>query len=164
MSGSTRSSGSPKWSARAHPPEPQLRRDTARVSEADVEVIRDQFEAVNERDFERAMALYADDVVLVVEGEAVVNPGTYEGKEAVGGWFGDWFQAFGRDYNFEIDEARELGDLIFIHATHGGSGRASGVEVRGENSYLYRVRDGKIARVGFYATRAEALEAAGMAE
>lgn len=134
------------------------------VSEADVEVIRDQFEAVNERDFERAMALYADDVVLVVEGEAVPNPGTYEGKEAVGGWFGDWFQSFGRDYHFEIDEARELGDLVLVRATHGGTGRTSGVEVHGDNSYLYRVRDGKVVGVGFYATRAEALAAAGVAE
>jgi ketosteroid isomerase-like protein len=130
------------------------------VSEKDVEVVRGQFKATNERDFERVMALYADDVVLESAGEAVPNPGTYEGKEAVGRWFGDWFQAFGRDYRFEIDEARELGDLIFIHATHRGTGRASGVEVHGENSYLYRVRDGKIVGIGFYATREEALAAA----
>lgn len=134
------------------------------MSEHDIEVIRDQFAAVNERDFERAMSHYADDVVLVVRGDFVANPGTYEGKEAVGGWFGDWFQAFGRDYRFEIKEARDLGGLIFIYAMHGGSGRASGVEVRGANSYLYRVRDGKVTRVEFYATRAEALEAAGVAE
>ena len=113
------------------------------MSEHDIEVIRDQFAAVNERDFERAMSHYADDVVLVVRGDFVANPGTYEGKEAVGGWFGDWFQAFGRDYRFEIREARHLGGLIFIYATHGGSGRASGVEVRGASSYLYRVRDGR---------------------
>jgi ketosteroid isomerase-like protein len=133
------------------------------VSEQDIEVVRDQFKATNERDFERAMALYADDVVLVVPpGEGiVVNPGTYEGKEAVGRWFGDWFQAFGRDYHFDIDEAREIGDLVFIHATHRGTGRASGVEVHGENSYLYRVRDGKVVGVGFYATREDALAAVG---
>jgi ketosteroid isomerase-like protein len=131
------------------------------VSQEDIEVVRDQFAATNDRDFERAMAMYADDVVLVAaQGEAAVNPGTYRGKEAVGRWFGDWLQAFGRDYHFEIDEARELEDLIFIHATHGGSGRASGVEVQGENSYLYRVRDGKIAALGFFATREEALAAA----
>lgn len=134
------------------------------MSERDIEVIRDQFAAVNERDWERAMGHYGDDVVLVVEGEGVVNPGTYEGKEAVGGWFGDWFQAFGRDYHFEIDEARELGDLVFIHATHRGTGRASGVEVHGDNSYLYGVREGKIVSVGFYGTRAEALAAAGLPE
>jgi ketosteroid isomerase-like protein len=136
------------------------------MSSEDIEVVRDQFEAVNERDFPRAMDGYADDVVLVVPPApagrgVVVNPGTYEGKEAVGRWFGDWFQAFGRDYHFDIDEAREIGDLVFIHATHRGTGRASGVEVHGENSYLYRVRDGKVVGVGFYATREEALAAVG---
>jgi ketosteroid isomerase-like protein len=133
------------------------------VSAEDIEVVRDQFKATNERDFERAMALYSDDVVLVVPpGEGiVVNPGIYEGKEAVGRWFGDWFQAFGRDYHFDIDEAREIGDLVFIHATHRGTGRASGVEVHGENSYLYRVRDGKVVGVGFYATREDARAAVG---
>jgi ketosteroid isomerase-like protein len=135
------------------------------MSEQDIEVVRDQFEAVNERDFGRAMDLYAEDVVLIAPEEGnVANPGRYEGKEAVGRWFGDWFQSFARDYRFEIDEARSIGDAIFIHAFHGGSGRASGAEVRGENSYLYRVRDGKVSRVEFYATRAEALEAAGVAE
>jgi ketosteroid isomerase-like protein len=130
------------------------------VSEADVQVVLDQFKATNERDFERAMAYYAEDVVLVADGEALVNPGTYEGKEAVGRWFGDWFQAFGSDYRFDIDEVRGLGDLIFIHATHRGTGRASGVEVHGENSYLYRVLDGRVVGVGFYATREDALAAA----
>jgi ketosteroid isomerase-like protein len=130
------------------------------VSQADIEIVRDQFEAVNERDFERAMGHYAEDVVLVVpRGEAVPTPGTFEGKEAVGSWFGDWFQMFDRDYRFEIEEAEDLGGVIFIAATHRGRGRASGAEVHGENAYLYRLRDGKIVRVEFYATRADALAA-----
>jgi ketosteroid isomerase-like protein len=66
------------------------------MSQADIDVVRDQFQAVNERDFERAMGHYADDVVLVVEGEAVANPGVHRGKEAVGEWFGDWFRTSAR--------------------------------------------------------------------
>jgi ketosteroid isomerase-like protein len=135
------------------------------LSPQDIEIVRDQFEAVNERDFQRAMDHYAEDVVLVVPpAENAPEPGKFEGKEAVGRWFGGWFQAFGSDYHFEIDEARELGDLILIHAWHGGHGRASGIEVRGELTYLYRVRDGKVARVEIYPTRDEALEAAGVSE
>jgi ketosteroid isomerase-like protein len=135
------------------------------MSEQDIEVIRNQFQAVNERDFERAMGHYAEDVVLVVpEGKGGPNPGTYRGKEAVGSWFGDWFGAFDRDYRFEIDEARDLGDVILIHAAHGGHGRASGVEVRGESAYLYRVKAGKVAHVEFYWDRNDALEAAGVSE
>ncbi len=36
--------------------------------------------------------------------------------------------------------------------------------VRSENSYLYRVRGGKVAEVGFFATREDALEAASLPE
>jgi ketosteroid isomerase-like protein len=131
------------------------------MSEADVEVVRDQFEAVNERDFERAMDSYADDVVLVVHSSFGLETGTFEGKEAVGKWFGQWFQIWAPDYRFEIDEASEIGDAIFIHAKHGGTGRGSGAKVRDETSYLYWVRSGDVVRVELFGKRDEALEAAG---
>jgi ketosteroid isomerase-like protein len=136
------------------------------VSERQIEVIRHQYAAVNERDFARAMDLYAEDVVLTVpQSESVQNPGTYEGKKAVGEWFGDWFRTFAADYQFEFEEIRELGEgLIFLVASHGGTGRLSGVEVHGRNAYLYRVRDGKVSHIGFFATREEALEAAELPE
>lgn len=135
------------------------------MSLEDIEIVRDQFEAVNERDFERATDHYSEDVVLIVPpAESAPEPGTYEGKEAVGEWFGNWFRAFRRDYHFEIVEARELGDLILIVARHGGKGRASGIEVRGELSYLYRVKDGKVAHLRIFPTRQEALDATGSRE
>jgi ketosteroid isomerase-like protein len=93
------------------------------VSQADVDVVLDQFAGVNERDFGRVMDHYADDVVLVIE-EGFLNTGTFEGKQAVGEWFGDWFPTFG-DYHFDIEEARELEEgPIFLVASHRGSGRA----------------------------------------
>ena len=131
----------------------------------DIEIVRDQFAAVNDRDFARAMAHYGEGVTLFASEESGPKAGTYEGKEAVGEWFGDWFRAFGPDYRFEITEARELPrGLIYLLARHGGRGRASGVEVGGENAYLYRVHDGKVVQVGFYASREEALEAAALPE
>jgi ketosteroid isomerase-like protein len=136
------------------------------VSEADIDVVRDQFAATNEQDFARAMELYAEDVTLIAS--AASGPGksgTYEGKDAVGEWFGDWFRAFARGYHFEIHEIRELDSgAIFMRASHGGRGRLSGVEVQGETVYLYRVRDGKISQVGFYANPDEALGAAELPE
>jgi ketosteroid isomerase-like protein len=134
------------------------------VSQEDVQVVLDQFDAVNERDFGRAMDLYSEDVILVASPDSV-KPGVFEGKEAVGEWFGDWFRTFDRDYRFEIDDARELPEgPIYLHARHGGRGRLSGVEVHDENAYLYRVRDGKITRAGFFLTPQEALEAASLPE
>jgi ketosteroid isomerase-like protein len=134
------------------------------VSQTEIEVVLDQFAAVNERDFERAMGGYADDVVLVIE-EGFLNTGRFEGKEAVGEWFGDWFRAFGADHRFEIPEVRDLGSgLIFLFAEYRGSGRASGASVSGGSAYLYRVEGGKIARVQLFPTREQALAAASLPE
>ena len=80
-----------------------LARLIRRVRSRAVDVIREQYAATNERDFAHVMDLYADDVVLRrTASEGVQNPGTYEGKEAVGEWFGDWFRTFAHDYRFEI--------------------------------------------------------------
>ena len=131
------------------------------MSQGDVEVVRDQFAAVNERDFPRAMSLYAEDVVLVVD-PGFLESGTYEGREAVGKWFGDWFRTFEPGYRFEIEETRDLGEVVYLDVSHGGRGRGSGIAVEGRMGYLYTVRDGKIAREELYRTPKEAREAAGI--
>jgi len=111
------------------------------------------------------MDLYADEVMLVVGEGWGITSGTYEGKEAVGEWFGDWFRQFSDDYRFEITESRELGGgAVFVAAKHGGTGRASGAAVGGESGYLYRVAEGKIVRVQLFQSPAEAIETASLPE
>ena len=129
------------------------------MSQADIEVVRAQFEGVNERDFQRVMDLYAEDVVLVAPPGFLIR-GTFEGKEAVGEWFGDWFRQFADDYRFEIKETRDLGGgLVYVFAEYSASGKASGAVVSDSNAYLYRVKDGKVSRVQLFDTPEEALEA-----
>jgi ketosteroid isomerase-like protein len=134
------------------------------VSQADVDAVLDQIAAVNEQDFPRAMEHYAEDVVLVVQ-EGFLNTGTFEGKEAAGEWFGDWFRTLG-EYHFDIEEARELEEgPIFIVLLHRGSGRASGAEFPArEIAYLFRVEGGKVTRIQLFSTRGNALEAASLPE
>src|SRR5436305_590024 len=117
------------------------------MSLENVDVVHHQFAAVNERDFPRAMSHYADDVELTVDPAGFLEGGTFKGRDAVGDWFGSWFATFDRDYHFDIEETRDLGDVVFLVASHHGRGRASGAEVHGQTGYLYFVRDGKIARV-----------------
>ena len=126
-----------------------------------IEVVRAQFDATNARDFARAMEMYAEDVVLVVSESWGLGSGRFEGKEAVGEWFGDWFAQFADDYHFEFLETRDLGrGWVLLVAEHGGSGRTSGAPIGAESGYLYRVSDGKIDRVHLYPSPAEAREAA----
>ena len=131
------------------------------MSEADIQVVRDQFQAANDTDWRLAMDLYADDVVLVVHPSYGFETGTFEGKEAVGEWFGHWFREFEPGFRFELDEAREIGDVIYLHAQLSGTGRSSGIPVQNDLAYLYEVRDGKVARAQIFKTREEALAAAG---
>ena len=124
----------------------------------------DQFAATNERDFARAMGHYAADVELVVDRGAFLEGGTFNGREAVGEWFGNWFRTFEPGYRFEIEEARDFDGVILLVASHRGRGRTSGAEVHGQTAYLYTVRDGKIVRAELYPSREAALEAAGLAK
>jgi ketosteroid isomerase-like protein len=131
------------------------------MSQENVDIVLDQFAATNERDFPRAMGHYAEDVVLVVD-PGFLTAGEFEGREAVGQWFADWFTTFEPGYQFDIEETRDLGDVVFLVASHHGRGRTSGVEVHGRSGYLYTVREGKVARVELYGDPAGALEAAGL--
>jgi len=129
-----------------------------------LEVVRDQYAATNERDFSRAMAHYDADVVLIVP-PGFIDPGTYRGRDAVGEWFGDWFRSFDHDARFEVTELSELdGGSVLLVADHHARGRGSGVEVHSTLVWVYGVRDGKIVRVEGHATRADALGAAGPRE
>ena len=134
------------------------------MSQENVDVVLDQFAATNERDFPRAMGHYAEDVELVSEQAEFLNGGTVTGRDAVGEWFGDWFRMFEPGYRFEIEEARDLGAVVFLSATHRGRGRTSGVEVHDQMGYLYTLRDAKIVRVQVYRSTVAALEAAGLSE
>lgn len=135
------------------------------MSQENVDVVLSQFEGVNERDFERVMGAYAEDVTLVVHDElAEVWGREATGKQAVGERFGDWFRQFEPGYRFEIEEVRSEGDRVFLVARHHGRGRTSGAPVEGRNAYVYTVRDGRIGRVEVWSDRAAALEAAGFPE
>jgi len=130
------------------------------MSQENVEVIRDQFDAVNERDWERAMSHYSEDVELVVSEDALMEYGTFTGREAVGEWFGNWFRTFAPGYSFDRLELHDLGDRVLLIARHHGRGRSSGIEVAGETGYVYTLRDGKIVRAELMTPEA-AREAAG---
>lgn len=112
-----------------------------------MEVIRDQYAAVNERDWARAMSHYAEEVELVIPGTGL-QTGTFTGKAAVGEWFGDWMRTFDYDLHFEITELVELRDGSFVvFADHRARGKGSGVELEEQIAWRYWLRDGKVVRI-----------------
>ncbi len=136
------------------------------MSEENVEIVRDQYTATSEQDFERAMSAWADDVELVVpRSEHILAAGSFRGRDEVAAWFADWFGTFQPGYHFEVEEARDLGpDMVLIVTTHHGRGRASGVEVRWQTSQIFRLEEGMVCRMEIYDNREDALEAAGLSD
>jgi ketosteroid isomerase-like protein len=130
------------------------------MSQENVEIVRDYFAVTNEGDFAAAMAFYADDVELVVPAYVFLESGTFQGKDAVGQWFGEWFRGFQRGYQFDLEEVRDLDGVVLVAALQSGHGRTSGAEVRAPVAYLFGFRDGKIARLEIFPDRSEALAAA----
>ena len=132
------------------------------MTRENVEIVREQFEASNRREFAAPMAAWTDDIQLTSR-PGDINAGTYSGRETVGEFFGAWFRAF-RDIHFDVVEIRDVDDAVVVTARHRARGRSSGVEVSETFFYEYRLRDGKIARIRFHDNWGEALEAVGLRE
>jgi ketosteroid isomerase-like protein len=64
----------------------------------------------------------------------------------------------------DLEEFIDAGDKVVIPLQFGGRARHTGIEVRFAVVHVVTVRDGKLARLDIYSSRAEALEAAGLSE
>ena len=134
--------------------------DAEALAQANCDVIRDYFEAANRREFDTVMAIYADDVVMVIPADWLVG-GTFEGKEAVGRWFGDWYRTFDGGPQFDLQQIEGIADAVVLTAHACSRGAMSGVELESTYHYVFRLRDAQIAHIRFYESWAQALEAAG---
>jgi ketosteroid isomerase-like protein len=133
------------------------------MSQENVEIAVGYFEAT---DLAGAIRALAEDVTFVFHGQArrLAGAGTVSGKQAAIGWLTDWFSRFAPDYRMEVEESRDWGDRVLVVTTHRAKGRASGVPISQQTTQVMALRDGKIVRQDFFASRDEALEAAGLSE
>src|SRR6266576_6518774 len=131
------------------------------MSQENVEIVREQFEATNRGEFGRPMADWDDEIELVAEG---LSAGTYRGRNTVGDWFGDWFRMFGGGVRFDLREIRDAGDAVAVAADHRARGSRSGIELTETFFYEYRLRDARIVRIRFHSSWPKALEAVGLSE
>ena len=90
--------------------------------------------------------------------------GPIQGKDALRAYLEDWFDTFDgfRVEPLELIDAGE--DQVVAVLRFGGRAKLSGVETDQTLAILATIRSGTIARGREYATRAEALEAAGLSE
>jgi ketosteroid isomerase-like protein len=134
------------------------------MSEESVEVVREATEALGTRGLDAWAEFLADDIdYRPIEG-APDDHGVMHGRERVRTYLAEWFEMFD---GFKIEPTEFIdagGDEVVMVLQFGGRARLSGVETKQTAAIHYTVRDGKMTRAREYATREEALEAAGLSE
>ena len=133
------------------------------MSQENVEIVRQAYEAFNVRDLDALADLTEPDWVMDWSRSIGPQRGVYQGRSGVEEWIAAISEAF---ESFEILPLEYVGagDRIVVPTQVKGRGRGSGVVVDAEGVTLWELERGKVARLTLYGTRQEALEAAGLSE
>ena len=73
-----------------------------------------------------------------------------------------WLRSEFEDVQAEVNDLIEAGDTVVVGSTLRGRGRQSGAEAKLSFWHVWTIRDRKFVRGQGFATREEALEAAGL--
>jgi Ketosteroid isomerase-related protein len=128
------------------------------MSQENVEVIRELWDAYARGDFDHVLTLCDPHVVLVS-----LEEGALYGEDAVRSNYERWIEAWDAP-QITVEEIFGAGDQVFVMARFRARGRASGASVDSRLYEVYSLRNRKLIRVDEFGERASALEAAGLSE
>ena len=133
------------------------------MSQENVELNYQSHDAFNRRDLDAFLALHDPDVQFTPYERVIEGLGPYYGHDGVRTW---WKEAFATlpDFNVELDEVRDLGDMTLVRGRLGGRGAASGASFERTYWGLFRWHDKRIVWWHAFQSEAEALKAAGLEE
>jgi ketosteroid isomerase-like protein len=131
------------------------------MSQDNVEVVRELFDAWNRRDYAATQEAVNPEIEIEVALGMDLD-GTYRGLDGLREVMRFW-GAFG-EFHSDMEECISAGHNVVVAAHHYGRGRASGAEVEMRNWQVFTLRRGKLVRYGLFRSRDEALEAAGLRE
>ena len=120
-------------------------------AEENTRLVQSAYEAFGRGDMEALAEVMTDDIEWVDPGDPADDPnaGTFNGKEAVLGWFGrlastlDFTTFEPREF---IAENERLVSLVYAEATVRDTGRT----VVNHEAHVWTFRDGKVARLQIY--------------
>ena len=131
------------------------------MSQENVELVHQVFDAFNRRDLDAALALMDDDVEGFPRIAAI--EGAYHGHEGMRRWWRNLLDAF-PDFTVEVDGVRELGDMTVAAVRLRGQGAGSDNPTEQAVWNVTRWRRGKSIWWRNFTTQEEALEAVGLSE
>jgi ketosteroid isomerase-like protein len=130
------------------------------MSRKNVELVRDLFKQWSAGNYESLIEAAQADVEIFSR-FASLGGEPFRGPEGVRQWIEEITLTFGR-FEVRTHDLRDLGDRVLALGSIGLQGKASGIEIEQPMGWLLELEGGKLARMFFYSSHAEALEAAGL--
>jgi len=127
-----------------------------------MEIVRLMNAAFNRGDLDGAFGFYEPTAIWHSRRDEP-DTGDYHGLEAIREMARMW-QGMFAEFEFELEDYVDAGDLVVTSGWLCGRGRESGAEVRERYAWVVRMRDGKLAEIWEYRDRSDALEAVGLSE
>jgi ketosteroid isomerase-like protein len=132
------------------------------MSQANVDVVRQLWEADRRRDWDAVYAAYAPDAVWEDHAGLWGDWGVARGPDGIRQAWRRWHEAF-EEVEFEFGEVSEGGDHVVVTYHTRARGRGSGIEVNQTLTLVWTLENGKVVQIRAYLDRAEALETVGLA-
>lgn len=129
------------------------------MSQENVAIVRRAFDAYTGGDLDTVFALCAEDIVITQAAEVPGVSPQQRGHDGVLEAFGAWPEQWD-DFEIEIQRiVADPGEHVVVATQQSGRGKQSGVRVEAEFTFVFTVRDGKIAEWRIFVAEGEALAA-----
>ena len=130
------------------------------MSQENVEIVRQGFEAFERGELDAMLDLFTDDVTTY---RADPDGATYDGKAGFLDATADWTEDFS-EWRVLPQEFVDLGDRVLVRVRQMARGKSSGVRVEEDFWFLFEATGTKISKLSFYSRQADALKAAGLSK
>jgi ketosteroid isomerase-like protein len=126
------------------------------MSEADVELTRQGFEAFAEEGVDGLIRFLHPDFEMTTPAGLAAEPDTYRGHDGMRRYFDSFYDVMD-DIRFDLSGFEDLGEgRVLIISTLKARGQATGIEVEQNVTQVWEIRDGLAARVYVFASPDEA--------
>jgi ketosteroid isomerase-like protein len=133
------------------------------MSQENIEIVRAITEAINRGDLDQALEAAHEQLEADWSNSIAPHGGVYRGRERVREAFEAFLEAW-EEFRWDLQEIIEVDEarVIVVNRVR-GRGRGSGVEVDATGAQLWTITGGEIRSVKLYQSKADALEAVGLA-
>ena len=134
------------------------------MSQENVEVVRAAYRAYIDGDREAYLDFFAEDVEGRPDASRFTEAKPFRGREGFRRFLAEIEEGWEGGASAVIREVFPVGDRVVARMDWGGTGRASGIDLRSSLTAINTVRDGRILKIEWFFDHAQALEAVGLSE